>query len=77
MFFKLISRGSRRNRKENGLFFGSLLVTILAFYMILSMPRQDVMLFLNQVESQAIDKLLTIIPVFYGISLLILFFLIY
>ena len=45
MFFKLISRGSKRNRKENGLFFSSLLVSILAFYMILSLSHQDVMIF--------------------------------
>lgn len=77
MFFKLVSRGSRRNRKENGLFFSSLLVSVLAFYMILSLPHQDVMIFLNQVESQAVDHLLTLIPVFYGLTLFILFFLIY
>lgn len=77
MFFKLVFRGGRRNRKENGLFFSSLLVSILAFYMILALPRQDVMIFLNQMESHAVDQLLTIIPVFYGITLLLLFFLIY
>ena len=77
MFFKLVSRNSRRNRKENGLFFSSLLVSIIAFYMILSLSRQDVMLFLAQMESQAVNKLLSMIPVFYGMSLIILFFLIY
>lgn len=77
MFFKLVSRNSRRNRKENGLFFSSLLVSIIAFYMILSLSRQDVMLFLAQLESDAVDKLLSMIPVFYGMTLVILFFLIY
>lgn len=77
MFFKLISRNSRRNRKENGLFFSSLFVSIAAFYIILSLPRQDVMIFLKKMESNAVDKLMTIIPVFYGMTLFILFFLIY
>lgn len=77
MFFKLISRNSRRNRKENGLFFGSLLVSIIAFYIILALPHQDVMIFLKKMESDAVDKLMTLIPVFYGLALFILFFLIY
>ena len=62
MFFKLVSRNSRRNRKENGLFFASLLVTIVAFYIILALPRQDVMLFLAKMESNAVDRLLGMIP---------------
>ena len=32
MFFKLAMRNSRRSRKENGLFFASLVVSIVAFY---------------------------------------------
>lgn len=77
MFFKLISRNSKRNRKENGLFFSALLISIIAFYVILSLPNQDVMIFLAQMESDAVDKLLTMIPVFFGMTLFILFFLIY
>jgi len=77
MFFKLVSLNSRRSRKENGLFFSSLLISVLAFYMILSLPRQDVMLFLNRMESYAIDRLLTMIPILYGVTLFLLFFLIY
>lgn len=77
MFYKLISRNSRRNRKENGLFFSSLLVSIVAFYIILSLPNQDVMIFLTQMESDAVDKLMTMIPVFFGMTLFLLFFLIY
>ncbi len=76
MFFKLITRTGKRNRKENGLFFSSLLVVIIAFYIILALPRQDVMIFLQKMESQAVDKLMSIIPVFYGMALFILFFLI-
>lgn len=77
MFSDLIRRNSRRSRKENGLFFGSLIISIVAFYMILSISTQDVMLFLRKMESDAVDKLLLLIPVFYGMTLAILFFLIY
>ena len=38
---------------------------------------QDVMLFLQKMESDAVDKLLLLIPAFYGMTLGILFFLIY
>lgn len=77
MFSKLVSRNSQRNRKENGLFFGSLLASVVAFYIILALPRQDVMIFLSIMESDAVDKLMSLIPVFYGLALVILFFLIY
>lgn len=77
MFFDLVSRNSKRNRKDNGLFFVSLLAAIIAFYIILSLSYQDVMLFLQKMESQAVDRLLNMIPVFYGFTLIILFFLIY
>lgn len=77
MFFKLTARNSRRNRKENGLFFSSLLVSIVAFYIILSLPHQDVMIFLTKMESDAVNRLMTMIPVLYCLTLFILFFLIY
>ena len=77
MFFDLVRKNSRRSRKENGLFFVSLLIVIVAFYMILSLSRLDVMIFLKKMESDAVNKLLLMIPVFYGITLFILFFLVY
>lgn len=77
MFSNLILRNSRRSRKENGLFFSSLVISIVAFYMILSISTHDVMLFLHKMESDAVNKLLLLIPVFYGMTLVILFFLIY
>ena len=77
MFSNLILRNSRRSRKENGLFFSSLVISIVAFYMILSISTQDVMLFLQKMESDAANKLLLLIPAFYGMTLGILFFLIY
>ena len=77
MFFDLVRRNSRRSRKENGLFFLSLLISIIAFYIILSLSQQDVMRFLKQMESDAVNRLLTIVPVFYCLTLLIVFFLVY
>lgn len=77
MFYKLVMRNSRRNRKENGLFFSSLLISVIAFYIILSLPKQDVMLFLTKMESDAVNRLMSMIPLFYGMTLVILFFLIY
>lgn len=77
MFFKLISRNSQKNRRENGLFFSSLILSIIAFYMILSLSHQDVMIFLAQMESDAVGRLMAMLPAFYGVTLFILFFLIY
>lgn len=77
MFSNLILRNSRRNRKENGLFFGSLVISIVAFYIILSLSKQDVMIFLAKMESDAVNRLLLMIPVFYVMTLGILFFLSY
>ncbi len=77
MFSDLILRNSRRSRKENGLFFSSLVVSIVAFYIILSISNQDVMIFLKKMESDAVNKLMLLIPVFYVMTLVILLFLIY
>ena len=77
MFFKLAMRNSRRSRKENGLFFASLVVSIVAFYIILALSHQDVMIFLKSLESDAVNSLLQIAAVFYVFSLIMLFFLIY
>lgn len=77
MFFKLAMRNSRRSRKENGLFFASLVVSIVAFYIILALSHQDVMIFLKSLESDAVNSLLQIAAVFYVFSLVMLFFLIY
>lgn len=77
MFFQLAARNSRRNRKENGMFFVTLLVSIVSFYIILSLSHQDVMSFLKQMESDAVNKLMQMIPIFYVATLFILFFLLY
>ncbi len=77
MFSDLILRNSKRSRKENGLFFSSLVISIVAFYLILSLSKQDVMIFLQKMESDAVNKLMLLVPVFYVLTLGILFFLIY
>ncbi|MDD6771293.1 FtsX-like permease family protein, partial [Inconstantimicrobium porci] len=77
MFYSLVKRNSKRNRKENGLFFVSLIISIVAFYIILSLKEQDVIIFLKTMESDALHKLFMLIPALYIMSLFILFFLVY
>lgn len=77
MFSNLIVRNSKRSREENGLFFSSLVISIVAFYLILSLSKQDVIIFLQKMESDAVNRLLLLIPIFYMMTLGILFFLIY
>lgn len=77
MYFKLLRRNSKRSRKENGIYLASLIISIIAFYIILSLENQDVMKFLVTMESDAVDKLMGLIPVLYVMSLVIIFFLVY
>ncbi len=77
MFFRQIKRNAAKNRKNNGLFFGSLVIAVIAFYTLLSMDKQDIMRFLKTIESDAVRKLLQLIPVVYGVSLFFVFFLVY
>lgn len=77
MFYNLVKRNSKQNRKENELFFLSLIISIVAFYIILSLEKQDVIVFLKTIESEALNKLFLLIPALYGLSLFILFFLVY
>ncbi len=77
MFSKLVNRNSKRDRKDNGLYFGSMIISIIAFFIILSLPNQDVMIFLKKMESDAVSRLFAIVPVFYVLTLVILFFLVY
>src|SRR5690625_3753306 len=76
MFSKLIHRNARRSRKENAIYFATLVTAIASFYIILSLGRQDVILFLREFESDAIDKLLNQMPIVYAFALFLLFFLI-
>jgi putative ABC transport system permease protein len=77
MFFKHVRRNAAKYRKDNGLFFSSLVVAIVAFYTLLSLGDQDVMRFLKTIESDAVSKLMLLIPVIYMISLFFVFFLVY
>lgn len=77
MFFKQVQRNASKNRKNNGLFFGSLVIAIVAFYTLLSLGDQEVMRFLKTMESDAVSKLMLMIPVIYIISLFFVFFLVY
>lgn len=77
MFISLIRRNGKKNRRENSIYFLSLAITIVAFYIILSLEDQDVMAFLRRMESDAVNRLLGLISGVYGFSLFILFFLIY
>ncbi len=77
MFFKQIFRNAAKNRKNNGLFFGSLIAAVVAFYTLLSMEEQDVMRFLKTMEGDAVQKLMLLVPAIYVLSLFFVFFLVY
>lgn len=77
MFSKLIKRNSKKYRTNNGLYFSSMIISIIAFYIILSLSHQDVMIFLQKMESDAVKKLFSLIQIFYVASLIILLFLVY
>ncbi|MBR5937190.1 MAG: ABC transporter permease [Clostridiales bacterium] len=77
MFSKLVVRNSIRSHKENALFMGSLITSIIAFYVVLSLSSQDVMRYLKTLESDAINKLFSMIGVLYGFTLFIVFALIF
>lgn len=77
MFFKQVRRNSAKSRKGNGLFYGSLIIAIVAFYTLLSLGEQDVMRFLAVIESDAVKKLLALLKLVYLVSLFFLFFLVY
>lgn len=77
MFFKQVWRNAAKNRKGNGIFFGSLVIAVIAFYTLLSLGKQDVMIFLAEIESDAVNKLLMLLRAVYGMSLFFVFFLVF
>ncbi|ARC86104.1 ftsX-like permease family protein [Clostridium argentinense CDC 2741] len=77
MFFDFIKRNSSKTRKENGVYFASLVISIVAFYVILSLGEQDVMIYLKTIESNAVARLLLMISMLYVVSLFFVFFLVY
>ena len=76
MFFKLVRKNGKDSYKENGIYFLSLVVVIVAFYVILSLEKQDIMVFLKEMESDAVDRLFLMIKGVYGISLFMIFFMV-
>ncbi|WP_106767116.1 ABC transporter permease [Paenibacillus faecalis] len=76
MFSRLIYRNAKRSRKENVIYFATLVTAVASFYIILSLGKQDIILFLREFESDAIDKLLALMPIVYGFALFLLFFLV-
>lgn len=77
MFISLMRKNSKKSHRENSIYFVSLIISIVAFYVILSLEKQDVMIFLKQMESDAVDRLFRLISGAYGFSLFLIFFLIY
>ena len=77
MFYSLIKRNSRADRKENSLYFISMIIAIVAFYVILSLENQDAVRFIRHMESDAIQKLMTLVPMLYVFSLFVISFLVF
>lgn len=77
MFFNLAWRNAKRSRSENVIYFLTLVTAVTAFYIMLSLGNQDVIRFLKDIESDAVNRLLTtMMPAIYLCALLFLFFLI-
>ena len=77
MFYSLIKRNSRASRKENSIYFVSMIIAIIAFYVILSLENMDVIRFIKDMESDAVHKLLNLVPALYIFSLFVIFFLVF
>ncbi len=77
MFSKLVLRNTKRSQKENLLFMSSLVISIIAFYVVLSIKDQDIVRYIQTLESDAINKLVAMITALYAFTLVVLFFLIY
>ncbi len=77
MFFNLAYRNAKRSRKENLIYFLTLVVAVASFYVILSLREQDVIRFLGEIESEAVSKLIAkLLPTVFLCALLFVFFLV-
>ena len=74
MFSKLVSRNSKEIEKITACISVLWFCLLSPFYIILSLSHQDVMHFLKQIESDAVNKLFSMIPILYVATLFILFF---
>ena len=64
MFFRLVRKNGRKTRRENGIFFVSLIGSIHAFFIFLFLENQDVLVFLKTMDSDAVKQLLQLLPAF-------------
>ncbi len=77
MFFNLAWRNAKRSRSENLIYFLTMVTAVATFYIVLSLGSQDVMRFFEEIESDAVNRLLTMLmPTVYLFSLLFVFFLV-
>lgn len=77
MFFNLAWRNARRSRSQNMIYFLTLVTAVASFYIVLALEKQDVIRFLAQIESDAIQRLLTSgMPSLYLAALIFLLFLV-
>ena len=77
MFFNQIRRNNQKSRKENGIYYACLIIAISACYVVLALSKQDVMVFLHKMESDAVNKLYMLLNVVFVLALFLVFFLIY
>ena len=65
MFFNLTWRNAKRSRSENLIYFLTMITAVAMFYIVLSLGQQDVIRFLSEIESDAVERLLTnLLPFF-------------
>lgn len=73
MFFNLTWRNAKRSRSENLIYFLTMITAVAMFYIVLSLGQQDVIRFLSEIESDAVERLLTnLLPTVYLCALLLL-----
>lgn len=77
MFFKVLRRSGRRRRREQGLFYAALVTAVVAFYTLLTFRDLDVLRFLKTLESAAVESLLNLIPVLFGVSIFFVYILVH
>lgn len=78
MFFNLAWKNARRSRRENLIYFITLVTAAASFYVVMSLEKQDVIQFLATIERDAVQRLLRLLmPTVYLCALLLLFFLVF
>ena len=72
MFFNLTWRNAKRSRSENLIYFLTMITAVAMFYIVLSLGQQDVIRFLSEIESDAVNGCLLI---FYRRFIFVLYYL--